>query len=107
MLPKEIINIILFEYLNDIDVNISFGIFNKIKLDNFEKIENILKYQTFYVRELFFGEEYIYRFISINTLKFYRLTLVILESSEKNKILTEIAPEAYPFEFYTVSTIMY
>lgn len=107
MLPKEIINIILFEYLNDIDVNISFGIFNKIKLNNFEKIENKLRLKSFYVRDLFFGEEYIYRFISINTLKFYRLTLVIIESSEKNKIITEIAPEAYPFEFYTISHLKY
>lgn len=106
MIPNEIINIILFKYLDDIDININFGNIRKLKLENYSNIDKILKYKTVLTRNDNY-EEFIYRFITINSLKFYRLTLVNSFCSLENDIITEIASETYPIYFYHLNTLNY
>ena len=107
MLPKEIIESILFDYLNDIELKITFGKIKKINLSDYEKIKNVIKTETIRTIDNF-GDEFVYRFIQINNLKFYRLTLHNnIYYSPKLSLITEIACDTYPIYFNYIGEVTY
>lgn len=78
MIPYELILIIL-EYLNDIDVNISFKLINKIDIIKYQNIENLLKLKNknIVVVTTENKEKYIYYYIKISNDKYYRIIKVV------------------------------
>ena len=98
IIPREIINIILFEYLDDIDVRINFGFIKKLDRNNFNFLnkiisDNIYSFSLFHRKNKTF---FSYRYIKIKDSKFYRLTYEYEEDSNYIWLKTEICNDRIP-----------
>jgi hypothetical protein len=108
-LPKEII-LIIFEYLNDIDVKIYFNLIKKIDLNKFNNIDNIdnslkIRKNNFYCcyDDVSLNIFYFYRYINILNNKFYRIIYTIDKNYENTiEIKTQVCDSLNRLYSYTV-----
>ena len=100
MIPYELILIIL-EYLNDIDVNISFNLIKKININNFTNLIKNNKRTIVYHND----EIYVYNYIKINSVKHYRIIKIINNNYNQNEIITSIINTNIPLYNIHISTL--
>lgn len=97
MIPLEII-IYILKLLNDIEANISFKLINKIKINNFKNIEELLKKQkkNTVIVNTYNNEFYVYYYMKISENKFYRIIKVINNMYNSNEIIINICDSNLP-----------
>ena len=105
-IPKEII-LIIFEYLNDIDVRIYFNLIKKIDLIKYNNIDSSLKIRknNFYCcyDDINLNIFYFYRYINILNNKFYRIIYTIDKNYENTiEIKTQVCDSLNRLYSYTV-----
>ena len=109
-LPNEIINIILFEYLDDIELKINFCKNKKLNIDKYNFLNkiissNISSFSLFHRKE---SSMFIYRYINIGrgTHRFYRITYEIIDNFDYISITTEICNDMIPMYTSLISNNM-
>tara|TARA_E500000178_G_C16351331_1_gene457639 strand:- start:26 stop:364 length:339 start_codon:yes stop_codon:yes gene_type:complete len=110
LLPVEILNLILFEYIDDIDYRIYFSKIGKINLNYFQNLENMLKetcrsFSLFNVSEN--GIFYSYRYIRINYSKYYRITHEYIENYNSIQVTIEICDFSNPMYESLIAVLFY
>ena len=64
ILPNEIINLILFKYLDDIEIRINFGYIRKLNVNKFNFLNKIIR-DNIYSFSLFYKRIHVILYISI------------------------------------------
>ena len=107
-IPNEVINII-FEYLNDIDVNISFGLIKKIDINKYYFLDVLFELKK--KKNLFIttnnDDIYVYKYIDITESKYYRIITIVSELYNTNEIITELCDNNLPLFSVKISNNYY
>ena len=109
IIPNEIIEKILFQYLNDIELKIYFNRIGKIDISKFKFLNKIISndiksFSLFYRRD---STSYVYRYIHISDNKFYRLTFEFDDGDIYGIIKTEICNHLIPMYSSFISENIY
>lgn len=109
ILPNEIINLILFKYLDDIEIRINFGYIRKLNVNKFNFLNKIIR-DNIYSFSLFYKKNscnFVYKYININKKqdKFYRITYEYENNSDKIWIRTEVCNSRIPMYTSLISEI--
>tara|TARA_B100000900_G_C20550486_1_gene704535 strand:+ start:970 stop:1311 length:342 start_codon:yes stop_codon:yes gene_type:complete len=110
ILPDDIINIILFEYLDDIELKINFCKIKKLNIEKYNFLNkiissNISSFSLFHRKG---SSLFVYRYINISKGKhrFYRITYEIIDNYDYIEITTEICNDRIPMYTSLISNNM-
>ena len=106
MLPVEIVNDILFTYLNDIEFKISFKKSKKIDIKKYKNIEKVTSYKTVTGRDTIFSYS-IYRFLKIHNTKYYRINLNNIKGENFNHLQVSIINTEIPIPIISIGSVYY
>ena len=95
MLPKEIVDNILFQYLDDIELKITFKNFKKIDPNNYKNIEKVVNVKPIIGRDTIYSYS-IYRFLKIHNSKYYRINLNNMKGEKFNHVQVSIINTEIP-----------
>ncbi len=106
MLPKEIVDNILFQYLDDIELKITFKNFKKIDPNNYKNIEKVVNVKPIIGRDTIYSYS-IYRFLKIHNSKYYRINLNNMKGEKFNHVQVSIINTEIPIPIISIGSVYY